>query len=199
MKRSQAFPSTYLSKDDVQTPRVGIIDKVDMATLKSEHGEEEKPVMHFRGGNLKPMILNNTTWLACEAAYGDDSDLWRGKPVEVYHDPNVMFGAKKVGGVRLRIPTQRQDVAGNGHLWTLAQAITACEAGGVSKQELIAAIRAKGRTNWLPERDMPLAQQLILDKQVAEPLDMGEPIDGGVPAESLPGDPPMESGSDLPF
>jgi hypothetical protein len=190
MKRSQAFPSNYLGKDDVQAPRVCVIDHVSMVTLKSEHGEEEKPALFFRG-DVKPMVLNNTNWITIEAAYGDESDNWRGKAVEVYFDPSVMFGSKRIGGVRLRIPTQR--TASNGQHWTLAQAIAACEAGGVSKQELVAAIRAKGHANWLPERDMPLAQQLIADKQVAEPLGE-EPLGGGSDSGQI------ETGTeDIPF
>lgn len=112
MKRSQVFPSTFLGKDDVPHPIRAVIRDVVVQKVKSEHGEEDKPVMLFTDEVLKPMILNNTNWAVCEA-YGDDSDLWRGHPVEIYLDPNIMFGSKRVGGLRLRLP-----VAGgiaNGH------------------------------------------------------------------------------------
>lgn len=103
MKRSDAFPSRYVSKDDVATPITARIDTVRFDTINGDKGDEDKPVMYFRDG-VKPMILNNTNWMTVEEAYGQESDDWTGKPVELYLDPGVMFGGKRVGGVRLRIP-----------------------------------------------------------------------------------------------
>lgn len=103
MKRSDAFPSRYISKDDVQNPVVAIIDTVRFDTIKGDSGDEDKPVVYFRG-DVKPMILNNTNWMTIEDAYGQESDDWAGKPIEMYCDPGVMFGGKRVGGVRVRIP-----------------------------------------------------------------------------------------------
>lgn len=103
MKRSDAFPSRYISKDDVQNPIIAVIDTVRFDTIKGDAGDEDKPVVYFRD-NVKPMILNNTNWMTIEDAYGQESDDWTGKQVEMYCDPGVMFGGKRVGGVRVRIP-----------------------------------------------------------------------------------------------
>jgi hypothetical protein len=102
MKRSDAFPSRYISKDDVQNPIVAVIDTVRFDTIKGDGGDEDKPVVYFRDG-VKPMILNNTNWMAIEDAYGAESDDWTGKQIEMYCDPGVMFGGKRVGGVRVRV------------------------------------------------------------------------------------------------
>ena len=103
MKRSDAFPSTYLSKEDITAPLVASIESVQKETIQSEHGEEERPVMRFREDG-KPLILNGTNWDVCEATFGEESDKWRGRTVEIYVDPRVKFKGKTVGGIRLRLP-----------------------------------------------------------------------------------------------
>lgn len=110
MKRSEAFPSKYLSKDDVVMPIVATIRAVHPEMLKGDDGDERKVVMEFEG-DVKPLIINNTNWMTLEDAYGEDSDAWLGKMVELYKEPAVMFAGKRVGGVRVRIPAGN----GNGH------------------------------------------------------------------------------------
>jgi len=34
-------------------------------------------------------------------AWGDDSDTWVGRRVQLFHDPNVRFGKEAVGGIRI--------------------------------------------------------------------------------------------------
>lgn len=104
MKRGDAFPSQYVSKDDLPAPRVVTISDVQMVSLKGDNGDESKPAMYF-SDFPKPLLVNNVNWMSVEAEYGDDSDSWRGKRVELYVDPNVMFGSKRIGGVRIRMPS----------------------------------------------------------------------------------------------
>lgn len=103
MKRTDAFKSNYLGQGDLEQPTIAVIQDVGIESLNGDGGKEDKPVAHFTNG-IKPMILNLINWQTIEDAYGEDSDLWVGKRVELYVDKNVMFGAKKVGGVRVRIP-----------------------------------------------------------------------------------------------
>jgi hypothetical protein len=110
MKANDVFPSKYLKKDDAQKPLRLTVASVVIEDVSTDDGKEKRPVMHFDGDH-KPMIINRGNWTVLEEAYGDDSDDWEGKPVEVYVDPNVMFGSKRVGGLRVRIPEQaRQPV-----------------------------------------------------------------------------------------
>jgi hypothetical protein len=104
MKRSEAFPTKYLSKDDIQQPTAGVIAHVANETLGQGQDQEVKPVISFTGDNLKPMVCNGTNWDILESLYGDDSDNWIGKRVEIWVDPNVMFGGKRTGGLRFRAP-----------------------------------------------------------------------------------------------
>ena len=101
MKRSEAFPSKYLSKDDVQPPIIAKIRSVTRQTVNSEHGEEDKTVIEFHGA-VKPMICNNVNWGVIEDMYGGESDDWINKSITLYCDPNVMFGAKRTGGIRVQ-------------------------------------------------------------------------------------------------
>lgn len=110
MKRSDAFKSNYLGKGDLERPAIATIKEVVIEKVKGDDGDEEKAVCHFTNGT-KPMILNVGNWSTIEAAYGEESDNWRGRQVEVYVDPNVMFGRERVGGVRVRIPIQHVPVS----------------------------------------------------------------------------------------
>lgn len=167
MKRSDAFPSQYLGKDDVHSPRIVTIDDVQKATIKGENGEEEKPVMYFRDFP-KPMILNNVNWMTVESEYGDDSDLWKGKQIELYHDPNIMFGSKRVGGVRIRIPqtgTVARVGAPSADLWPWTIAVQKCSEAGIDESALKAALKDIGLTSYRAERDTIVVKQLISDRR----------------------------------
>lgn len=111
MKRSKAFPSKYMSQDDVsEGPIRGTIEVVQPETVGRGDDAEEKAVLYLKGGQ-KGLVLNGTTWdqiteIAAERGIPepDDSDNWVGLAIELYHDPSVRFGTKKVGGIRVRKP-----------------------------------------------------------------------------------------------
>ena len=156
MKRTDAFPSSYLKQEDLPRPpgtMHATIEDVRTETMPSDD-KAEKPVMYFANGSTKPMVLNGGNWDLLEAAYGEDSDSWRGKPIELYVDPNVMYAGRRTGGIRVRI-------ASNGTGWMLQQALDACGAAGVDKEQLKAAITEAGGTGWNAARDTPIAQRLI--------------------------------------
>lgn len=60
--------------------------------------------------NLKPLILNATNIRRLVAAFGSsETDEWIGKSIVAYDDPEIEFGGKIVGGVRLRaVPKSRR-------------------------------------------------------------------------------------------
>ncbi len=156
MKRSDAFPSSYLKQDDLPRPpgtMHATIEDVRTETMPSDD-KAEKPVMYFTSDTFKPMVINGGNWDLLEAAYGVDSDDWRGKPVELYVDPNVMYAGRRTGGIRVRISS-------NSTVWGLQEALDACVVAGVDKQQLKAAITEVGGTGWNAARDMPIAQRLI--------------------------------------
>lgn len=188
MKKSQVFPSNYLGKEDLASPLTVTIGDVRMETVKGDGADEEKAVLHFAEKNLKPMILNNTNWTTLEEAYGDDSDFWRGKPAEIYVDPGVMYGGKRVGGVRLRTPPKTNN---NGKpvsptLLTWDQAISACGLAGITKEELVAHLKSIGKPGFNSVRDTKDVEAFIASKAASKE----ESFYSG---EKLPGE------SDIPF
>jgi hypothetical protein len=105
MKVSKMFPSKYLSKDDLETPEVFTIDSVEMDDVQTEDGKtEEKPIIYFTDDGSKPLILNRTNAEYLAESFGQDSEEWGGKVIELYIDPSVSFGKKRIGGIRVRTP-----------------------------------------------------------------------------------------------
>jgi hypothetical protein len=101
--------SKYLRKEDIDDDTVYTIRGVRQDNLaKEDQPAEMRWVMGFKE-QPKPMVLNITSIRVLEQAYGGDTDHWIGNEVIVYVDPNVSFGGKVVGGLRLRIPKKKAD------------------------------------------------------------------------------------------
>jgi hypothetical protein len=101
-KVSEMIVSKFLRKEDFDEDRVMTIKGVKLEDMPGDSGDQ-KWVLYFRE-EAKGMALNVTTIRVLEQAYGDDTDHWVGNKVMVYVDPNVSFGGKVVGGLRLRTP-----------------------------------------------------------------------------------------------
>ncbi len=101
-KVSDMIQSKYLRKEDFDEDRVMTIKGVKLEDMPSDDGKQ-KWVLYFREA-IKGMVLNVTSIRVLEQAFGDDSDLWIGKKVKVYVDPNVSMGGRVVGGLRLMTP-----------------------------------------------------------------------------------------------
>lgn len=101
--------SKFLRKEDFDEDQVCTIKDCKLENVGKEEDQEQRWVLYFRERE-KGMVLNITTIRVLEQAYGGDSDHWTGNKVMVYVDPNVSFGGKIVGGLRLRTP-KKQAVA----------------------------------------------------------------------------------------
>lgn len=112
MKATTMIPSRFLKKEDVEPRRLVTITKLTEENVAPENqAAEVKWVMHFRELS-KPLVLNSTNINACVQALGtDETDDWIGKQVVLYNDPNVSFGGKIVGGIRIRKPNLRPNAA----------------------------------------------------------------------------------------
>ncbi len=110
MKKSEAMPGSYLGKDDFEKPCACVVARVELEEVKDiESGAfKTKAVMYVSGPSTdivvdRGIILNSGNWDSVEEISGEeDSDKWAGTAIEIYVDPNVMFGGKKTGGVRIR-------------------------------------------------------------------------------------------------
>jgi hypothetical protein len=168
MNRHDFFESKYLAKENITAPIRAHISHVQAEVLKSERGDERKPILHFTGGTPKAMVLNVINWTTIEEAYGEEVEGWSNKPIELYVDPNVMMGSKKVGGIRVRIPSDKVVHAGNGHapsLMNINMALTALAAVGLTKDDLKRVITSKGHTGFMPNRDTPTVLAMIEEAQ----------------------------------
>ena len=95
MKISDAFPSKYLKADDVGQHRIPLT--VKMVVIEDIADKEYKPVMHFMGKD-KGMVLNKTNAGLCATVWGDETDHWQGKSMELFAQP-VMFQGRQVMGL----------------------------------------------------------------------------------------------------
>lgn len=94
--------SKFLRKEDFDEDQICTIKGCKLEDVGRDDAPEQRWTLYFRE-HIKGMVLNVTTIRVLEQSYGGDSDMWIGKPVTVYVDPNVSFGGKVVGGLRLRI------------------------------------------------------------------------------------------------
>jgi hypothetical protein len=101
--------SKYVAKGDFEDEQTCTIRGVKEENLaKADQPDEMRWVLYFRDAPVpKGMVMNVTTIRVLEQAFGGDTDDWVNKKVIVYVDPNVSFGGKVVGGLRLRIPKQK--------------------------------------------------------------------------------------------
>lgn len=105
MHINQLKDSKYLKKEDCEPPILVTIEgDAEQVNIAMEGQPEElKWAIHFREEGLKPMILNSTNAELISRAVGSpQTEDWDGKQIVLYHDPNISFAGKLVGGIRVR-------------------------------------------------------------------------------------------------
>lgn len=100
-----AYSSRFLGVVDIGTKKIKTkISKVRMEEIKDRNsGRPRKRAVVFFEGVDKPLILNGVNRETLNDALGKAPAGWLGAAVGVLVDPNVVFGGKKTGGVRLRV------------------------------------------------------------------------------------------------
>jgi hypothetical protein len=94
-----AAKSDQLNADDlIAGPIVVRIEDVSA-------GDEDQPVIITISGGHQPWKPGKTARRCLAACWGVHARKWIGQTVELYRDPNVMFGGEKVGGIRVRAVT----------------------------------------------------------------------------------------------
>ena len=104
MKTSQMIQSKYLKKEDFDTPRVLTIKDCQLEEVGNKG--DTRWVLYFKD-EVKGLVLNVTKIRQLEGAFGDDTDHWNGNKVKLTHDPNVMFGPERVGGIAIQTPPKQ--------------------------------------------------------------------------------------------
>ncbi len=167
MNMNDMFPSKWLAKEDVLA-RPGEVWNVTISLaerqmVKGQFGQEEKTILHMSGA--KPMILNKSNGKTLVRAFGN-SENWPGKLIELYVDPDVEYGGKVTGGIRIRIPSENGAAKYKpaAQVWTVEQARSQVSMVGILWEDVVAKLKAEGRQGWNGARDTPLAQAMIAAK-----------------------------------
>lgn len=97
--------SNFLTQKDVERPVLVTIAGWERVNVAREGTEPEyRYALHFRELD-KPMTLNYTNGqIIASIAGSEEFDDWKGHKIVLYRDPNIMFGGKMVGGIRVRAP-----------------------------------------------------------------------------------------------
>ena len=189
----KAFQSNYINKDDC--PLTAAIDSVGFATISGDDDtKERKVVIHSTDFPMLPdnthkmFILNKSNWINIEDAYGPDTDTWIGQRIELYVDPSIMYGGKRVGGVRVRIPSGVTIPSPNlpqvGNVWSWQQACEAAVAAGISIDQLKAELKSMGLTGYSTTPAATTAAQTAIANLTVQPaasFDANATPDDGVP------------------
>jgi hypothetical protein len=97
--------SSYLKRTDVARPQLVTIDHCEDVNVAKEGDKADiKRCIYFKELE-KPLVGNDTNREAIASITGNrDDDHWEGHKVVLYDDPNVRFGTKLTGGIRVRAP-----------------------------------------------------------------------------------------------
>jgi hypothetical protein len=108
MHVSELKESKFLRKEDCGPGILVTVESVHQENVAKEGAPEEmKWVMKFTEYE-KPLVLNSTNGqIIAQITGSDDSDGWTGAKLVLYHDPNVSFGGKLIGGIRVRAPRKQ--------------------------------------------------------------------------------------------
>lgn len=105
MRISEQFAGNYFKAADLPQPRVLTIQAVELAALPEG---ETKPAVQFVG-EQQQLMLNKTNAFVLAEMFGDDSDAWKGRPVELYATTTT-FSGRTVPCIRVRPPQPSQPV-----------------------------------------------------------------------------------------
>ncbi len=97
--------SKFLTKSDFEQPALlTITGCTELNVAKDGAPEEYKWCLHFKESE-KPLVLSSTKGQIIANFIGNDNtDHWVGHKVVLFHDPNVSFAGKVIGGIGVRAP-----------------------------------------------------------------------------------------------
>ena len=95
----------YLKKEDIPSPvNTSILWIKEEEVTTPGKGTEKRFVLSF-DGLKKGLVLNTANGESLEEITGtEDTEKWVDTPVQLWVDPDVTYGGKKIGGIRIRKP-----------------------------------------------------------------------------------------------
>jgi hypothetical protein len=95
--------SKFLTQKDVTPPVVVTIDHEEEVNVAVEGAEKDFKWSLWFKELEKPLILNSTNGQIIAAITGSEySNDWIGHKIVLYNDPNIFYGGKRTGGIRVR-------------------------------------------------------------------------------------------------
>ena len=76
----------------------------EVVEFKDEKSGRTDKKLALAVDNGQKLVLNVENARTLIDGFGDETDDWIGRTLEAYFEPNVTFGGKKVGGLRVRLP-----------------------------------------------------------------------------------------------
>jgi len=105
MNVNEIYPSSKsLKAEDLKGHTV----KVTISGTEVKEFENGKKIVLAFQGKEKGLVVNKTNAKIIASAYGDNTDWWTGKQIEIYPD-KTMFGAELVDCIRVRVPAPSAD------------------------------------------------------------------------------------------
>jgi hypothetical protein len=105
MNISKLSDSKYLKKDDFPQPMILTMAEVKPVNVAMEGMKADMKYALYFEELEKPMILNSTNGqLIAKITGSEETDNWTGKQIVLYHEPNISFAGRLVGGIRVRAP-----------------------------------------------------------------------------------------------
>jgi hypothetical protein len=112
-KVSDVYAGDYVTANELQSKgRVTAqITKAEVEVIGQDQTQKLVLSLQSRGGQPWPrrLVLNKTNGLILQSAYGDDTDAWLSRQIEIWSEP-VQYQGRIVQGVRLAPATS----TGNG-------------------------------------------------------------------------------------
>jgi hypothetical protein len=105
MNINSAFSSNYLRAVDIKGQDVRVtIESFKIESIGQGSEAKELPVLRFKG-KAAGFVLNKTNANIIQVAFGDETDDWTGKQVELYVT-QVGYKGEMVDGIRCKVPQQ---------------------------------------------------------------------------------------------
>jgi hypothetical protein len=113
LKLNDLLDSKFLKKEDLgDDEHLVTIKKVAKTNVaRDDEPPKYKGTIQF-DEFPKPMVANTTNLNRIAKAFGNDTDSWIGQQIKVFYDPDVEFGGKITGGIRVRVPSPRSRSGG---------------------------------------------------------------------------------------
>ena len=104
--KASTLLSEFLKADTLKEsgPQTYTIKDWEITEFKNEKTDRLERKLTLIVDSDQKLLLNKENTRTLIDGYGtDETDEWIGRVFEAYHEPNVSFGGKRVGGLRVRI------------------------------------------------------------------------------------------------